>query len=232
MVAEVPQLPELRWGRQAAMKVGRRASLKSGTHRLEAHPTHLPGTNTDLSDSYRPPEPLTMTNSIKDEYLSEKEQIQHHEPVSSNIHAVAERGHTVTDRYGNVLVEFDKAAEKRLVRKIDLMIIPTVALIYLFCFIDVSWLRVLVMLNIADISSALISEVSIVVVGSTTLPRLTRQTPASQAWKRTSSSKDTSTISSSQSSTSAILCSKSPRISSVKSSGPPSGSPRSLWALV
>ncbi|CAI4217674.1 unnamed protein product [Parascedosporium putredinis] len=34
------------------------------------------------------------------------------------------------------IVQLDKAAEKRLLWKIDLMVIPTVALIYLFCFID------------------------------------------------------------------------------------------------
>ena len=31
---------------------------------------------------------------------------------------------------------FDKAAEAKLRRKIDLYIVPTVALLYLFCFID------------------------------------------------------------------------------------------------
>jgi hypothetical protein len=40
------------------------------------------------------------------------------------------------DRYGHALVTFDKKAESRLRLKIDLMIIPTVALLYLFCFID------------------------------------------------------------------------------------------------
>lgn len=39
-------------------------------------------------------------------------------------------------RYGRALVHFDKAAERRLRTKIDLMIIPTVSLLYLFCFID------------------------------------------------------------------------------------------------
>jgi hypothetical protein len=33
-------------------------------------------------------------------------------------------------------MEFDKKAESRLRLKIDLYIIPTVALLYLFCFID------------------------------------------------------------------------------------------------
>ncbi|KAJ5463264.1 Major facilitator superfamily domaingeneral substrate transporter [Penicillium sp. IBT 31633x] len=48
----------------------------------------------------------------------------------------AGRGTLATDEYGQALVEFDKAAESRLRLKIDLYIIPTVALMYLFCFID------------------------------------------------------------------------------------------------
>jgi hypothetical protein len=39
-------------------------------------------------------------------------------------------------RYGHALVQFDPKAEARLRWKIDLYIIPTVALLYLFCFID------------------------------------------------------------------------------------------------
>jgi hypothetical protein len=39
-------------------------------------------------------------------------------------------------RYGCPLVRFDPAAEARLRLKIDLYIVPTVALLYLFCFID------------------------------------------------------------------------------------------------
>lgn len=39
-------------------------------------------------------------------------------------------------RYGNALVDFDPALEAKLRWKIDLYIIPTVALLYLFCFID------------------------------------------------------------------------------------------------
>lgn len=39
-------------------------------------------------------------------------------------------------RYGHSLVQFDPKAEAKLRRKIDLMIVPTVALLYLFCFID------------------------------------------------------------------------------------------------
>jgi hypothetical protein len=39
-------------------------------------------------------------------------------------------------RYGHALVQFDRKAEARLRLKIDLCVIPTVALLYLFCFID------------------------------------------------------------------------------------------------
>jgi hypothetical protein len=39
-------------------------------------------------------------------------------------------------RYGHSLVQFDPVAEARLRMKIDLCIIPTVSLLYLFCFID------------------------------------------------------------------------------------------------
>ncbi|KAH7381089.1 putative MFS transporter [Cadophora sp. MPI-SDFR-AT-0126] len=51
-------------------------------------------------------------------------------------HIAAERGFAASDQYGNPLVQFDPAAEARLLLKIDLYIIPTVALLYLFCFID------------------------------------------------------------------------------------------------
>ncbi len=68
-------------------------------------------------------------------------------------HEAAERGHAATDksgcillsckpvayrclRYGHSLVHFDPAAEARLRWKIDLYIVPTVSLLYLFCFID------------------------------------------------------------------------------------------------
>lgn len=37
---------------------------------------------------------------------------------------------------GQSLVTFDPVAERKLRMKIDLMIVPTVALLYLFCFID------------------------------------------------------------------------------------------------
>ncbi|PGH17948.1 hypothetical protein AJ79_00847 [Helicocarpus griseus UAMH5409] len=49
---------------------------------------------------------------------------------------VAERGQIATDHYGRSLVQFDPAAEARLRLKIDLFTVPTVSLLYLFCFID------------------------------------------------------------------------------------------------
>lgn len=42
----------------------------------------------------------------------------------------------VCHRYGNPLVEIDPKAEAKLRLKIDFMIVPTVSLLYLFCFID------------------------------------------------------------------------------------------------
>lgn len=51
-------------------------------------------------------------------------------------HNAAERGHAATDIYGHSLVTFDPKAEARLRLKIDFYIVPTVALLYLFCFID------------------------------------------------------------------------------------------------
>ncbi|EED14792.1 MFS transporter, putative [Talaromyces stipitatus ATCC 10500] len=69
----------------------------------------------------------------------EKGVAQEDKPESFHIakaHDAAERGHAATDRYGQPLVDFDPIAEKRLLRKIDLFVIPTVAILYLFCFID------------------------------------------------------------------------------------------------
>ncbi|PKS06093.1 hypothetical protein jhhlp_007927 [Lomentospora prolificans] len=54
----------------------------------------------------------------------------------SALRNAAERGHAATDKYGQSLVKIDPAAERRLRWKIDLFIIPTVSLLYLFCFID------------------------------------------------------------------------------------------------
>lgn len=69
-------------------------------------------------------------------------------------HDAAARGHLATDRYvegsklmlscstltslrhGRSLVHIDPVAERKLRWKIDLYVVPTVALLYLFCFID------------------------------------------------------------------------------------------------
>ncbi|KXT11847.1 hypothetical protein AC579_4274 [Pseudocercospora musae] len=58
------------------------------------------------------------------------------EIVEHDVHETAARGHLATDQYGHALVTFDPKVEARLRRKIDLCIVPTVALLYLFCFID------------------------------------------------------------------------------------------------
>ncbi|KAL0261938.1 hypothetical protein SLS55_003372 [Diplodia seriata] len=69
--------------------------------------------------------------------MDDKPAVQHHETMKDEgFHDAAERGHLATDRYGNALVTFDPKAEARLRWKLDLYIVPTVALLYLFCFID------------------------------------------------------------------------------------------------
>ncbi|PGH23534.1 hypothetical protein AJ80_02488 [Polytolypa hystricis UAMH7299] len=69
--------------------------------------------------------------------LDEKENVDHQEAMKvGDTHALAERGFAATDQYGHSLVQFDAKAESRLRLKIDLYIVPTVALLYLFCFID------------------------------------------------------------------------------------------------
>ncbi|KAK3316491.1 major facilitator superfamily domain-containing protein [Apodospora peruviana] len=60
----------------------------------------------------------------------------HNETNEESTHFAAERGHVATDKYGQPLVHFDPKAEARLRLKIDLYIVPTVSLLYLFCFID------------------------------------------------------------------------------------------------
>ena len=48
----------------------------------------------------------------------------------------AQPGQLATDIRGKELVQFDPKEEARLRRKIDRYVVPTVALLYLFCFID------------------------------------------------------------------------------------------------
>lgn len=72
-----------------------------------------------------------------DSAVDEKNHTQHKKVLMKDVaHEAAERGHLATDQYGHTLVDFDQAAESRLRLKIDLYIVPTVALMYLFCFID------------------------------------------------------------------------------------------------
>lgn len=56
----------------------------------------------------------------------------------------AQRGHAATDKYGTSLVHFDPAVEARIRRKIDFAICPIAAPLYMFCFIDVSWICTLI----------------------------------------------------------------------------------------
>ncbi|KAL4945727.1 hypothetical protein BDV06DRAFT_184049 [Aspergillus oleicola] len=61
----------------------------------------------------------------------------HQENLKGNVtHEFAGRGLAATDQYGNALFEFDKKAESRLRLKMDFYLLPTVSLLYLFCFID------------------------------------------------------------------------------------------------
>ncbi|CZT43210.1 related to nicotinamide mononucleotide permease [Rhynchosporium secalis] len=64
--------------------------------------------------------------------VREKAQVYH----DATARTAAERGYAATDRHGVSLLTFDPKAEARLRLKIDLYIVPTVALLYLFCFID------------------------------------------------------------------------------------------------
>ncbi|KAI0015183.1 MFS general substrate transporter [Xylariomycetidae sp. FL0641] len=53
-----------------------------------------------------------------------------------DVHGAAEKGLAATDNHGVSLVAFDSEAERKLRNKIDLMVVPSVSLLYLFCFID------------------------------------------------------------------------------------------------
>ncbi|KAE8378270.1 major facilitator superfamily domain-containing protein [Aspergillus bertholletiae] len=70
------------------------------------------------------------TDTLSDQALADEKAMATHQEK------VAGHGQVATDQYGQALVEFDKAAESRLRWKLDLYIVPTVALLYLFCFID------------------------------------------------------------------------------------------------
>ncbi|KAI1088093.1 putative MFS transporter [Rostrohypoxylon terebratum] len=51
-------------------------------------------------------------------------------------HLAAEEGYAATDSRGESILQFDRLAERKLRNKIDWMVVPTVAFLYLFCFID------------------------------------------------------------------------------------------------
>ncbi|KAI8631161.1 MFS general substrate transporter [Xylariaceae sp. FL1651] len=56
--------------------------------------------------------------------------------IEHNVHGAAEKGIVATDNRGESLVKFDPEAERKLRNKLDYMVVPTVSLLYLFCFID------------------------------------------------------------------------------------------------
>ncbi|KAL1411792.1 hypothetical protein Q8F55_002759 [Vanrija albida] len=87
-----------------------------------------------MLDSKQSAAELASTHSMSS---TEKDlsKVQHLEVVDGAADAAA-HGHYATDAHGNPLVQFDKEAERRLVRKIDWCIVPTVSILYLFCFID------------------------------------------------------------------------------------------------
>jgi hypothetical protein len=56
--------------------------------------------------------------------------------LTSKLVAFSTRRLLIQYRFGNALITFDPKAEARLRWKIDLYIVPTVGILYLFCFID------------------------------------------------------------------------------------------------
>ncbi|PMD37544.1 putative MFS transporter [Hyaloscypha variabilis F] len=76
--------------------------------------------------------PVANTNPAPESPVEEKANAIYEETA----HEAAERGKAATDKYGHSLVQFDPVAERKLLWKIDLYIVPTVSLLYLFCFID------------------------------------------------------------------------------------------------
>ncbi|KAF4958410.1 hypothetical protein FSARC_11027 [Fusarium sarcochroum] len=73
-----------------------------------------------------------MTGTLLDQEKGMKgEEIEH-----AYTHDAAAKGHLATDEHGNPIATFDAAAEKRLLRKLDWYIMPTVTILYLMCFVD------------------------------------------------------------------------------------------------
>ncbi|CAG7558384.1 unnamed protein product [Fusarium equiseti] len=78
----------------------------------------------------------TATSSDRDQEKGFDEQSEMKDVNRGTVHDAAGHGQFATDAYGNPLVQFDAAAERRLRWKLDLYTVPTVAVLYLFCFID------------------------------------------------------------------------------------------------
>ncbi|QSZ35404.1 hypothetical protein DSL72_008274 [Monilinia vaccinii-corymbosi] len=76
-------------------------------------------------------ERTTGIESQDEKYHVNREENTEH--LDKAAHIIAESGHEATDRRGQSLFTFNPIAERKLRLKIDLMIIPTVALLYLFC---------------------------------------------------------------------------------------------------
>ncbi|KAI1118203.1 MFS transporter [Nemania sp. NC0429] len=84
------------------------------------------------------------TKSVPEDGPGDRAQSEIVETVSSamekqaghNVHGAAEKGFVATDHRGHSLIQFDPEAERRLRNKLDYMIVPTVSILYLFCFID------------------------------------------------------------------------------------------------
>ncbi|KAI2636675.1 MFS general substrate transporter [Xylaria nigripes] len=56
--------------------------------------------------------------------------------VGGDVHSAAENGFVATDQCGESLIKFDPEAERKLRLKLDYMVVPSVSILYLFCFID------------------------------------------------------------------------------------------------
>ncbi|ETS77989.1 hypothetical protein PFICI_10051 [Pestalotiopsis fici W106-1] len=65
-----------------------------------------------------------------------KEDVSRKGSEVKDVHSAAERGAVATDKYGHPLTPLDSDEESRLRKKIDWAILPVVAIMYLFCFID------------------------------------------------------------------------------------------------
>jgi len=88
-------------------------------------PEAQPGHNLSTFDNPKAGDDGTTANTAKG-----------YQATFENQAIAAENEHALTDEYGNILVKFDPKEEARIRLKIDLMIIPTVAVLYMFCFID------------------------------------------------------------------------------------------------